>query len=111
MACYRVEVLMAIYLVLIVWSIERLLDLKMEGKLHFFYCHRRFLPMNHPYRCQSDKFLKGVIERFPPLPRPSGLEMLNEVSKYTEGHNGSSSYNDKIPGFGVKHNWVKKSIF
>ena len=37
--------------------------------------------------------------------------MLNEVSKYTEGHNGSSSYNDKIPGFGVKHNWVKKSIF
>ncbi|XP_011004861.1 PREDICTED: uncharacterized protein LOC105111246, partial [Populus euphratica] len=61
--------------------------------------------------CQSDKFLKGVIERLPPLPRPSGLEMLNEVSKYTEGHNGSSSCNDKIPGFGVKHNWVKKSIF
>jgi len=55
--------------------------------------------------------MKGVIERLPPLPRPSGLEMLNEVSKYTEGHNGSSSCNDKIPGFGVKHNWVKKSIF
>jgi len=66
--------------------------------------------MNHPYRCQSDKFLKGVIERLPPLPRPSGLEMLNEVSKYTEGHNGSSSYNDKIPGFGVKHNWVKRAF-
>jgi hypothetical protein len=67
--------------------------------------------MNHPYRFQSDKFLKGVIERLPPLPHPSGLEMLNEVFKYTEGHNGGSSYNDKIPGFGVKHNWVKKSIF
>ena len=85
--------------------------LKNGGKTTFFYCHRRFLPMNHPYRFQSDKFLKGVIERLPPLPRPSGLEMLNEVSKYTEGHNGGSSYNDKIPGFGVKHNWVKKSIF
>jgi hypothetical protein len=36
--------------------------------------------------------------------------MLNEVFKYTEGHNGGSSYNDKIPGFGVKHNWVKKSV-
>jgi len=32
------------------------------------------------------------------------FEMLNEVFKYIEGHNGGSSYNDKIPGFGVKHN-------
>jgi len=60
--------------------------------------------MNHPYRCQSDKFLKGVLERLPPLPLPSGLEMLNEVSKYTKGRNGGSSFNDKILGFGVKHN-------
>jgi len=67
--------------------------------------------MNHPYSCQSDKFLKGLIERLPPLPHPSDLEILNEVSKFNEGHNGSSSHNDKIPDFGVKHNWVKKSIF
>jgi hypothetical protein len=85
--------------------------LKNGGKTTFFDCHRRFLPMNHPYRCQSYKFLKGVIKRLPHLPSPSGLEMLNEVSKYIEGRNGGSSYNDKIPGFGVKHNWVKKSIF
>jgi hypothetical protein len=31
--------------------------LKNRGKTIFFYCHRRFLPMNHPYRCQLDKFL------------------------------------------------------
>jgi hypothetical protein len=62
----------------------------MEGKLYFF---------------------KEVIERLPYLPRPSSLEMLNEVSKFTKGHNGSSSHNDKILGFGVKHNWVKKNIF
>jgi len=85
--------------------------LKNRGKTLFFYCHRRILPMNHPYRCHSDKFLKWVIERLPPLPCPFGLEMLNEVSKFTEGHNGSSSHNDKIHGFGVKHNWVKESIF
>jgi len=85
--------------------------LKNGGKTTFFDCYRRFLAINHPYRCQSDKFLKGVIERLPSVPRPSGLEMLNEVSKYTEGCNGGSSFNDKIPGFGVKHNWVKKSIF
>ena len=52
--------------------------LKNGGKTTFFDCHRRFLPMNHPYRFQSDKFLKGVIERLPPLPRPSGLEMLTK---------------------------------
>jgi hypothetical protein len=32
--------------------------LKNRGKTLFFYCHRRLLPMNHPYRYQSDKFLK-----------------------------------------------------
>ena len=85
--------------------------LKHEGKITFFYCHRRFLPMDHPYRYQSDKFLKGVTEWLPYLPRRSGSEMLFEVSNFTEGHFRSSSHNDKIPGFGVKHNWVKKNIF
>jgi hypothetical protein len=67
--------------------------------------------MDHPYRYQSDKFLKGVTEWLPYLPRRFGSEMLFEVSNFTEGHFRSSSHNDKIPGFGVKHNWVKKSIF
>jgi hypothetical protein len=67
--------------------------------------------MDHPYRYQSNKFLKGVTEWLPYLPRRSGSEMLFEVSNFTEGHFRSSSHNDKIPGFGVKHNWVKKSIF
>jgi hypothetical protein len=67
--------------------------------------------MNHPYRCQSNKFLKGVTERLPPLPRASSFEMLKKVFKFTKGYNESSSHNAKIPGFGVEHNWVKKSIF
>jgi hypothetical protein len=67
--------------------------------------------MDQPYRYQSDKFLKGVTEWLPPLPRWSGSKMLFEVSNFTEGHIRSSSQNDKIPGFGVKHNWVKKIIF
>jgi hypothetical protein len=83
----------------------------MGEKQSFLYCHQRFLPMDHPYRYQSYKFLKGVTKWLPPLPRWSGSEMLFEVSNFTKGHIRSSSYNDKIPGFGVKHNWVKKSIF
>jgi hypothetical protein len=55
--------------------------------------------------------LKGVTEWLPYLPRRFGSEMLFEVSNFTEGHFRSSSHNDKIPGFGVKHNWVKKNIF
>ena len=83
--------------------------LKHGGKTTFFDSHRRFLPMNHPYRYQADKFMNGVVEELPPFPRRTGLQMLDEVSKFTDGHVHSSC--DKIPGFGVYHNWVKKSIF
>ena len=34
--------------------------LKHGGKTTFFYCHRQFLPIDHPYRYQSDKFLKAI---------------------------------------------------
>ena len=67
--------------------------------------------MDHLYRYQSDKFLKGIREWLPPLPCRSGSEMLFEVSNFTKRHIRSSSRNDKIPGFSVKYNWVKKSIF
>jgi hypothetical protein len=42
--------------------------------------------MDHPYRYQSYKFLKGVTKWLPPLPRWSGSEMLFEVSNFTKGH-------------------------
>jgi len=41
---------------------NKVFRLKHGGKITFFDCHRRFLPMDHPYRYQSDKFLKGVTE-------------------------------------------------
>jgi hypothetical protein len=43
--------------------------LKYGGKTIFLYCHQRFLPMDHPYRYQSYKFLKGVTKWLPLLPR------------------------------------------
>jgi hypothetical protein len=58
--------------------------LKHGGKTSFFDCHRRFLPMNHPYRYQADKFMNGVIEELPPFPRRFGLQMLDEVTKFTQ---------------------------
>jgi len=37
--------------------------------------------------------------------------MLFEVFNFMEGQIRNSSHNDKISGFGVKRNWVKKNIF
>jgi len=48
-----------------------------------FFCHRRFLPLNHLYRYQSNKIFKWVIERLPHLPHRFGLEMLYKVYKFT----------------------------
>ncbi|KAF9678759.1 hypothetical protein SADUNF_Sadunf07G0069000 [Salix dunnii] len=34
----------------------------------------------------NPEYIAGVIEELPPFPRRSGLQMLDEVSKFTEGH-------------------------
>ncbi|XP_057993064.1 uncharacterized protein LOC131174044 [Hevea brasiliensis] len=81
------------------------------GKASFFDCHRQFLPLNHPYRRQKDKFKKGVIERSPPPPRLSGDVIQNRVNSLPDIVFGTTSGKQTIPGFGVHHNWVKRSIF
>ncbi|GJZ67548.1 hypothetical protein Tco_0630788, partial [Tanacetum coccineum] len=85
--------------------------LKHGRKTSFFYCHRQFLPMNHPFRRNKDSFTKGRVENDTPPPRLSGLETWRRVHKYPKVTNERYPTDKNLPGFGVCHNWTKKSIF
>ena len=76
----------------------------------FFDCHRRFLPPNHPFRRQRDKFSKRV-DHDSPIQRLSGEEVLQRLDGIEDLPFGIKCGKQKPLGFGVSHNWVKKSIF
>ena len=83
-------------------------SLKNGGKISWFDCHRQFLPMGHPYRRNKESFYKNRVENSTPPPVLSGNEIWEFVSdfpKITESNPCS------CPGFGIFHNWTKRSIF
>ncbi|XP_025665201.1 uncharacterized protein [Arachis hypogaea] len=49
------------------------------GKASWFDCHRRFLPINHPYRRNKNDFRKNKIESEEAPTRLSGLEIWQRV--------------------------------
>jgi hypothetical protein len=81
------------------------------GKASFFYCHHRFLPLNHRYRKNKKDFFVGRVEKDVASPRLSGEELLDVVSEYGDIVFGLQSGKQKFSGFGLPHNWVKRSIF
>jgi hypothetical protein len=81
------------------------------GKASFFDCHRRFLPLNHRYRKNRKDFFVGRVEKDVSSPRISGEELHDVVSEYGDIVFGLQSCKQKFPGFGLTHNWVKRSIF
>ncbi|KAL9342279.1 hypothetical protein Peur_065604 [Populus x canadensis] len=81
------------------------------GKASFLDCHRRFLPHNHRYRKNRKDFFVGRIENDVAPPCLSGEELFDVVSEYGEIVFGLQSGKQKFPGFGLTHNWVKRSIF
>ena len=81
------------------------------GKASFFYCHRRFLPLHHRYRKNKKDFFVGKVEKVVASPRLSGEELHDVVSEYGDIVFGLQSGKQKFPGFGLTHNWVKRSIF
>ncbi|OMO57998.1 Transposon, En/Spm-like protein [Corchorus capsularis] len=85
-------------------------QLKHGRKTSFFDCHQQFLPPNHPYRKQRDKFSKRV-ENDEPLERLSGEVIFHRVNALPDFVFGTESGKQTFEGFGVTHNWVKKSIF
>ena len=81
------------------------------GKASFFYCLHRFLPHNHRYRKNIKDFFVGTVEKDVAPPRLSSEELHDVVSEYGDIVFGLQSGKQKFHGFGLTHNWVKRSMF
>ncbi|CAN6547389.1 unnamed protein product [Malus baccata var. baccata] len=80
-----------------------------HGSKMCYLGHRRFLPSNHLWRKQKNKF-DNTREKTVAPSRPSGddvIQELDELRKITHGKQNKQM----IPGFGRRHNWKKHSIF
>ena len=71
------------------------------GKICYFDCHRRFLPLDHPFRSQKDAFRKDTVVTKEPLKRPSGTDIADMLSKLVPEEKG-----DGYVGYGTEHNWT-----
>jgi hypothetical protein len=69
------------------------------------------LPHNHKYRKNGKDFFVGKVEKDVASSRLSGEELHDVVSKYGDIVFGLQLGKQKFPGFGLTHNWVKRSIF
>jgi hypothetical protein len=72
-------------------------------KVTFFDCHRRFLPLSHPFRGDRKSFTKGKTVRKGPLKRKLGANITQMLDDLKESGNG------KFEGYGENHNWTHKS--
>ncbi|KAJ8630423.1 hypothetical protein MRB53_023746 [Persea americana] len=77
----------------------------------WFDCHRRFLPVDHPFRRNRENLKKGKVENDIPTPRLFGTEMLDRVMRLPVIQFGKIAASEIINGFGDSHNWVRRSIF
>jgi len=73
------------------------------------HCH--LLPPNHRYRKNKNDFFVGRVEKDVEPPYLSGEELFDVVSEYGDIVFGLQSSKQKFPGFGLTHNWVKRSVF
>jgi len=69
------------------------------------------LPHNHRYRKNRKDFFFGRVENDVASPCLSGEELHDVVLEYGDIVFGLQSGKQKFPGFGLTHNWVKRSIF
>jgi len=63
------------------------------------------------YRKNIKDFFVGRVEKDVAPPRLSGKELHDVVSEYGDIVFGFQSGKQKFPGFGLTHNWLKRSIF
>ncbi|XP_019230115.1 PREDICTED: uncharacterized protein LOC109211070 [Nicotiana attenuata] len=87
----------------------KVFTLKHGGKNTWFDCHRRFLPMDHEFRKNSSAFMKNQTDYEEPPSVLSPEEIWNRVRDLPKV--AESPLPNKIPGYGVTHNWTKQSIF
>jgi hypothetical protein len=67
--------------------------------------------MDHKCRKNNKDFYIGRVESDVVLLLPSDEELYDMVSEYDDIVFGFQSNKQKFPGFGLTHNWVKRSIF
>ncbi|XP_025653186.1 uncharacterized protein [Arachis hypogaea] len=79
------------------------------GKNSWFDCHRRYLPEGHPYRRNKVGFKKNVEEDEGPPIRLSGEQIWERVRHYPKIVDTGGQV--RLTGYGVEHNWTKRSIF
>ncbi|VVA40424.1 PREDICTED: transposase, partial [Prunus dulcis] len=81
-----------------------------HGSKTCYLGHRRFLPSDHVWRNQGSQFDNTRERRLAPK-RPSGDDVINELSELREITHGKDGKKHTIFGFGKDHNWKKHSIF
>ncbi|GLT98389.1 hypothetical protein SLE2022_158960 [Rubroshorea leprosula] len=87
-------------------------QLQYGRKTSFFDCHRQFLPPKHPFRRDKKNFYLNRVEKSRPPPRLDGTLMEERVNQLPDIVFGQPlRQKHSIAGFGVFHNWVKRSIF
>ncbi|XP_058731844.1 uncharacterized protein LOC131603526 isoform X1 [Vicia villosa] len=83
--------------------------LRYGGKSCWFDCHRRFLPMDHPFRKSKKRFSKNKIKKKKPPYMFTGHDVWEAVRDFPKVTD--SDWATKFPGYGKQHNWIKRSIF
>ncbi|XP_025653212.1 uncharacterized protein [Arachis hypogaea] len=79
------------------------------GKNSWFDYHRRYLPEGHPYRRNKVGVKKNVEEDEEPPIRLSGEQVWERVRHYPKIVDTVGQV--RLSGYGVEHNWTKRSIF
>jgi hypothetical protein len=67
-------------------------------KVTFLDCHRRFLPLSHPFRGDRKLFTKDKTVRKGPPKQKVGADITQMLDDLKE------SGNDKFKGYGENHN-------
>ena len=90
---------------------NKVFTLTNNDKSSVFKCHQRFLPMDHKFRKNKKDFYIGIVERDVASPFLLGEKLYNVVSEYGDIKFDFQFGKQKFFGFGLTHNWVKRSIF
>jgi len=83
--------------------------LKSGGKNSWFDCHRCFTPGNHEFWRKRNRFRKDTIEKDGPPPKITSDEVFRRVNSLLRFPDVGQRV--RYEGYGVHHNWTKRSIF
>ena len=78
---------------------------------HFLIAIVSFYPLIINTGDNGIHFFMVELREITPPPRLSSEEILNRVCMLPDITFGTRHVKQKLPGFGVEHNWVKRSIF